>query len=588
MIDASADNRLKARNLYFQGYSTADIARMLVLPYGTVDAWKRRDKWDDAPAVARLEANFEARLNLLIAKDDKSDRELAEIDFLMKQMERVERAKRFSQGEGGGGDGAQGGGGKGRGRRKKEEKNFLTEEQVQALVDAFEHGLFGYQEGWRWALKYRVRSILKSRQIGATYYFAREALIDAITTGDNQIFLSASKAQAFVFREYIVQFVKEVTGVDLKGNPITLWNGATLYFLGTNSKTAQSYSGHVYCDEFAWIGRFREFNKVASAMATHKKWRKTYFSTPSVLGHDSAGFWNGDWFNKGKPKDRRVEFDVSHAALKGGAVGPDGTWRQIVTIEDAASGGCDLFDIEALRLEYNDQDFANLFMAQWVDDEASYFTFSELRRCMVDSLEEWYDVHPHETRPYGDLPVWIGYDPSKSGDNASIVVVAPPRPGSNSQTFRLLEKLFVTGSDWEAQAGAILALCGRYNVEHIGIDSTTIGQGVFELVRRFFPAAKEITYSVDVKTRLVLKAKQLISKGRFEFDAGHSDIALSFLSIKQTATPSGRQATFSAGRTKETGHADVAWAIMHALDKLNFTDFDQAAGWTGGGFVEIF
>jgi hypothetical protein len=50
----------------------------------------------------------------------------------------------------------------------------------------------------------RTRMILKSRQIGATYFFAFEALMDAIETGRNQIFLSASKAQAHQFRSYIV------------------------------------------------------------------------------------------------------------------------------------------------------------------------------------------------------------------------------------------------------------------------------------------------------------------------------------------------------------------------------------------------
>lgn len=588
MYEASEDMRLTARSLFWQGYSPAEISRQLAVPYGTVDAWKRRDKWDDAPVVVRIEAHVETRLMRLIAKDDKSPGDLAEIDQLTRILERTARIQHYSQ-TGKDADLNPNLEKRAKGRKKKpEEKNLLTEEQVEALKDAFDQGLFGYQQKWRDAKRYRVRNILKSRQIGATWYFAREALIDATLTGDNQIFLSASKAQAHVFREYIVAFVKDVTGVILKGDPITLWNGATLYFLGTNSKTAQSYHGHVYLDEYAWIGKFLEFRKVASAMATHKKWRITYFSTPSTIGHEAHAFWSGDSFNKGKTKETRAEFDVSHAALKGGAVGPDGQWRQIVTIEDAAASGCDLFDIEALRREYNDQDFANLFMAVWVDDTESYFGFDEMRRCMVDSWEEWGDFHPHLARPYGDLPVWIGYDPSKSGDNASIVVVAPPVPGSNSKRFRLLEKLFVNGQDFEAQAAAIKALCGRYNVVHIGIDSTTIGQGVFQMVRRFFPAAREITYSVEVKTRMVLKAKQLIGKRQFEFDAGSSDVALAFMSIKKTATASGRQMTFQAGRSKETGHADVAWAVMHALDKLEFTDFDQATGGTGGGFVEIF
>src|SRR3546814_11035166 len=63
--------------------------------------------------------------------------------------------------------------------------------------------------------------ILKSRQIGATYYVAFEALIDAIETGRNQIFLSASKAQAHQFRSYIVSFAKLV-GVALTGDPMLI------------------------------------------------------------------------------------------------------------------------------------------------------------------------------------------------------------------------------------------------------------------------------------------------------------------------------------------------------------------------------
>ncbi len=584
------DQRLIARNLYWQSYSAAEIARRLDVPYGTIDSWKRRDKWDDAPAVVRVESQIEARLCRLIMKDGKTTGDLAEIDLISRIMERTARIQAFQR------SGREADlnpnierRSEGRKQKAQEEKNLLTEEHIQLLREAFEKGLFEYQRRWVKAKRHRVRNILKSRQIGATWYFAREALMDAIETGDNQIFLSASKAQANVFREYIIQFVKDVTGVQLKGTPITLWNGATLYFLGTNSKTAQSYHGHVYLDEYAWITKFQEFRKVATAMATHKKWRITYFSTPSTIGHESNAFWSGDLHNKGKSKADRVTFDVSHSALRDGAVGPDGQWRQIVTIEDAAAGGCDLFDIAALRLEYNEQDFANLFLAQWVDDNESYFRLDELRRCMVDAWEDWAgDFDPFAARPYGNLPVWIGYDPAKNGDNASIVVIAPPLPGSNSGRYRVLEKLFVNGVDFPSQAAAIRKLCERYNVVHIGIDASTIGQGVYQLVRQFFPAAQEIIYSVETKTRLVMKAKHLIGKRKLEWDAGWTDVALAFMQIKRVSTASGKQITFQAGRTEATGHADVAWAIMNALDHIDFAEFDETPGAAGRtGFMEM-
>ena len=89
--------------------------------------------------------------------------------------------------------------------RKKRVKNAISESQQQALIDNFYKIMFGYQQQWFQAgQQYRIRNILKSRQIGATYYFALEALIDALQTGRNQIFLSASKKQAMQFRSIFV------------------------------------------------------------------------------------------------------------------------------------------------------------------------------------------------------------------------------------------------------------------------------------------------------------------------------------------------------------------------------------------------
>lgn len=581
--------RLTARNLYWQGYKAAEIARKLTIPYSTVATWKTREKWADAPMATRLAAVTGHRLLLLIAKPDKTDRDYREIDELTRVMERTARIEHYGQ-TGKDSDLNPNIKRRNEGRRRKREeqdktKNQLTDEQIGQLIEDFENNLFAYQQTWLDAKRHRIRTILKSRQIGATWYFAREAFVDALKTGDNQIFLSASKAQALVFRAYIVQWVRDVTGVELKGTPITLPNGAELYFLGTNIRTAQSYHGHVYLDEFAWIGRFAEFRKVASGMATHSKWRQTYFSTPSVIGHESYAFWSGEHYNKGRPRDQHITLDVSHAALRDGRVCEDGQWRQIVTIYDALGGGCSLFDIDQLRKEYNDQDFANLFSCEWVDDTASFFTFAELQAGMVDPDTDWPDIDRYAAAPYGG-PVWIGYDPALSQDSAAVVVVAPPH--GDCKKYRLLEKLSFRGVDFAAQAAAILTLTQRYRVEHIGMDCSTIGAGVLEIVRGFFPQVVGRAYSVEIKTGLVLKAKQILGKGLFEYDAAATDVVTAFLQIRKGATASGRQATFSAGRSKEAGHADVAWAIMHAFDRLTFNDFaDGATSQKRVSFMEI-
>jgi hypothetical protein len=303
---------------------------------------------------------------------------------------------------------------------------------------------------------------------------------------------------------------------------------------------------------------------VASGMAMHKMWRKTYFSTPSSIQHEAYAHWSGDRFMRRKPKNERVPLDLSHDKLgSGGFTGEDRVWRNIVNIIDATRGGCDLFDLEELRLEYTPEEFENLLMCGFIDDSHSLFPLGELQKCMVDSWDAWSDVKPFSMRPYGFLPVWVGYDPSNTGDSAGLVVLAPPlNPGGK---FRVLERHQFKGMDYEAQAETIRKVTQRYNVAYIGIDTTGIGSAVHQLVSKFYPAAKAIHYSLEVKTQLVLKARSVISKGRLEFDASWVDLAHSFLAIKKTMTASGNAVTYSAGRNAETGHADLAWACMHAL-----------------------
>lgn len=563
-LAADLDPRRRARDLYWQGWRIARIAETLSVQPATIYSWKRRDKWDETDPVERVEASIEARLVQLLGKDEKEGRDFKEIDLLGRQIERLARVKKYSKGGGNEADLNPKVGNRNKGPKRQPTRNAISEEQQEKLVEAFMDGLFPYQKHWyRAGLIERVRNILKSRQIGATWYFAREALVDALETGRNQIFLSASKAQAHVFKGYIKQFAADAAEVDLQGDPIVLPNGATLYFLGTNTRTAQSYHGNLYMDEYFWIPKFQEFRKVASGMAMHKHWRLTYFSTPSSLAHEAHPFWSGALYNKGRAAADKVKIDITHEALKDGLHCADGQWRQIVTVLDAVAGGCNLFDIDQLRLDYSPDEFANLLMCMFIDDGQSVFPLAELQRCMVDSWVVWDDYKPFAQRPLGHRPVWIGYDPSRSGDSAALVVVAPPLVAGGK--FRVLDRVQFKGLDYEEQAERIRKITQAYNVSYIGIDRTGIGDAVYELVKKFFPAVRGFQYSPEVKVRLVLKAKDVISKGRMEFDAGWTDLAAAFMAIKKTTTASGRQITFEAGRSEETSHADLAWACMHAL-----------------------
>lgn len=525
-----------------------------------------------------IEETINRRIQVLTHRDGKTELEHKELDSLIAHhcKLRIQQAKHAeklaaatSQGNGdysAAGDSGQDGGKKKR-KYRKNDISTLTQEDFDAFAD--EH-LFGYQKHLRLNITQQIRNILKSRQIGATWYFAFEALENAVMTGDPQIFLSASRPQAEVFRSYIVNIAEQYFGVTLTGNPIRLSNGAELRFLSTNSNTAQSYSGHLYVDEYFWIQNFARLNEVASAMATHDRWRTTYFSTPSSKTHQAYPFWTGEDWKRGDAKRKKVEFPTFKDLRDGGRLCPDEQWRYVITMEDAIAGGFNLASIDKLRNKYNRDTFNMLYMCVFVDSGDSVFRFNELERCGVE-VSLWQDHDPTAARPFGNREVWAGFDPARSGDTSTFVIIAPPL--YEGERFRVLATFYWQGMNWKHQANQIKALFERYNMTHIGIDITGIGSGVFEMVQGFaMRQAVAIHYGLESKTRLVLKMVDVVESQRIEWDSEQKEIPASFLAIRRTSTTKGNSMTFVADRTQETGHADVFFAIAHAVDNepLNF------------------
>lgn len=64
---------------------------------------------------------------------------------------------------------------------------------------------------------------------------------------------------------------------------------------------------------------------------------------------------------------------------------------------------------------------------------------------------------------------------------------------------------------------------------------------------------------------MIMKAQNVIRRGRLAFDSGLLDIVSAFVSIEKTLTTSGRNITFKAGRGENDDHADLAWTTMHIL-----------------------
>ncbi|KZN61200.1 terminase large subunit domain-containing protein [Pseudoalteromonas luteoviolacea] len=556
--------RKRAKDLYVvEGYTFAEIAECEGMPNDrTIRRWAEKEDWDAQCPSFTAEMAIARQIVKLSEKEHKTDADYKELSFLIKCQCDLNKSHHAPAPKVRNTDNQSGSSkSKKKGKKLKNDVSSITKEQLDEVKDTL---LYPHQQHWFENQEHRTRFLLKPRQIGATFYFSFEAFYDAIVNGRNKIFLSASRDQAEIFKANIIAIAKEYFDVELSGSPLTmnLGNGkqASLIFRSTNRNSAQSFSGDLYIDEVFWIPKFKSLNDVAKAMATQSEYRTTYFSTPSVTSHEAYPYWNGTWYRKVMAcNDENFEVDVKHSNLKNGKLCGDGIWRQMLTVDDVVNSGFDKIDINLLRNEFDKQTYNNLFMCKFIDDAQSAFNIRELQKCIGDS-GKWDDFDPFWPRPLAFKPVLIGFDPARTIDRATVVVLTLPGPG---EKFRLLESHDLTGNRYQEMADFIQSLTERYNVQHIGVDTTGIGSGVFEMIEDFFPTAMPLHYSPQLKTRLVIKAQQVIGEGRLEFDKDYVQVSASFMNVRRQVK--GENIIYASNRTAETGHADIAWAIMHAM-----------------------
>lgn len=581
------DIKKEAKALFTAGMTLKEISAEIGVALRTLYDWKEKEGWKselgDNPKLEMLERRFQ----FLVEKPDKNALELREMQIIPDLIEKViildekrlytQRKMREHkaaitqavQGQNAPTVKSAGDGEKRRGSSKKNDFSHVTDAEV---IEHFMEKLFAYQlELWETRHE-RTRIFLKSRQIGATFYFAREAFADALLNGKNKCFLSASRAQAGIFRAYIRGFAKAWFGVDLKGkDEISIVTphtdpeaGTKFVFFSTNCSTSQGFNGDLYVDEFFWIPNFKQLSNLADGMSSHKKFTRTYFSTPSATSHEAYPFWSGEAWNENQIQRRKPTalFPGDRELRDGGRMCPDGVFRLIITLEDAEAKGCDLFNRTQLEDECSPEEFAQKYMCKFIDGQFCAFKLDEVLRCLEDE-SAWRDFNPSAARPYAGK-VWMGYDPARFADGSAVVVIA--QPTTENGDFRILELLDLCGMGWDYQVEKIKKLTEKYDVEYIGIDTTKQGTGVYDAIRRFFHRAEAIHYDVETKNELILRAQSLISAEKIKWDPKHKTVAQSFMLI-QNALTGDRKATYKTRRTKSSGHGDAAWAVMHALKK---------------------
>jgi len=159
------DPRTEAKSLYWQAYSIPQIAQRIGVSANTIYSWRRRDSWDATTPIQRALERTDVRYLRLIEKEDLSAHDFKTIDLLGRQLARLARDERKEQEKE---------------KKEKAPKNHFSAEQIAELRALVLDSLYEHQQRWYKQRDRRNRFILKSRQIGASWYFAREALLRAL------------------------------------------------------------------------------------------------------------------------------------------------------------------------------------------------------------------------------------------------------------------------------------------------------------------------------------------------------------------------------------------------------------------------
>ncbi|UNM95497.1 terminase family protein [Ignatzschineria rhizosphaerae] len=535
----------QARILYFAGWTLTDIATRLERPVSTVSAWKTNRKWDSATTFQRLQNGVETRYLMLIYKENKSNADYKELDQLKRHLQDLF----FPKDEDAGG---------GKKKKKRTAKNISPEEFAEIINEAWEGAGFKYQKDFlKESAKHKISMLLKGRQTGLTWSLAiGRCLVRAVNLKHDQIYISASQKQAFQARDYIKRFVKEHTGIELSGvEDIELPNGAKIYFLATNFATAQGYSGDVTVDEYAWMLNFDLLTEVVKACATLKQYTIVMSSTPSMASHPSHNAW------KGITESNKAGVKFTKKQTQKGILCEDHTYRKTITVEDAVAGGNELIDIDQLKQLFPDN-YHFLYMAEWLKKSNSLFDAATIMRNMVPAFSEWFDYNEHLKRPYEDRPVILGYDPALKKDASAVVVIALPTP--EYPFYRVLEKYNFFGNKFEEQAKEIKKLTERFNVVHIGIDTTAIGAAVYPLVKAFFHNTTGKQGTSQLKYLLVTQMQGLFRQNRVKFPIDWTDLFECFMAIS-LATTRADSVVIETSRSQANAHGDYAWSTMYGI-----------------------
>lgn len=183
-------------------------------------------------------------------------------------------------------------------------KIAVTTELIISLYNRL-NSLFPWQKRWYEQRFQRSRELHKGRNIGADYYFALEAVLDACLTGRNKLFIEPAPSEPEdTFISGAINYAALFLGCEVKPytQDIKLSNGASIRFVADTNPCWAGCCADVYVSEWAYFTDPRGGINAAYGVAANEQWRLTFYSSidEHAPGKDIRFAGNG-WYHDSVP-----------------------------------------------------------------------------------------------------------------------------------------------------------------------------------------------------------------------------------------------------------------------------------------------
>ena len=364
--------------------------------------------------------------------------------------------------------------------------------------------------------------INKSRQVGISDLLACWGLLNSLLLDKTTLIISPSERQSKHLMEYIYNHLHTLENdfiiqkQEETKSSIVFYRGA-IYSLPSNPKTIRGFSADlIIFDEFAHFpyGLDKEIWQAAGPSIS-RGGQLIICSTPFGKQNLFYQFWQ------------------------------DGSFRKI-TINYRQ---CKHLNIEEMKKNIDEETFAQEFDNVFLDEEKEQ-EFSEelIQRCIDAEIGDAME----------DGIYLAGVDIGRYKDFTALAIVK-----RESDKFKLVKYEIIKNKPFEEQEKILSYYFSNFKFENIAIDATGMGAMLAErLAGRY--SAKAITFTNELKEKLVLNLKLLMQQGRF-FIPDDAFVISSFRAIRRKYTEN-NILKFESDRSEELGHADLFWAIALALN----------------------